>query len=229
MSAKKKFDWNILLTAISVVIAIISIIVAVNANRISLASQLPKIQINNLGGFRAYDDDYKRPCLSDFNGVYWYVESANGFDITNSGGKAVSLVNVEGSDIETLAKGISPKVDFEVFGTKENFDQWLSTRPSTYLFVSEQKNSQFEYSGFPIDIDSGKTVRLVLLGKHSVAFDDTYKNSLDIQRVLDGSDWKVKITFTFGDGTKISNWVHVTYPYQFDPILTPQEFKKCEK
>ena len=252
MQANKKTDWNILLTAImaiatviSVIVAVISVIVAVaaiyqsqrslllaqEANRISLAAQLPQIQINRLFRFQAYVDDFKRPCKLTFsNGAGWYIESANGFDITNTGGKAISLVGIKGQEIEMFARGIRAKVDYDVFGTKEAFDEWFSVRPSpSQLFITDQKYTKFDFSGLPTKIEPGETKRLLLLGKHSVSFDETYKTSEDVQKALAGSNWNAQVIFSFGDGTTITQLVPITYPYQFDPPLVPHEFEQCSQ
>jgi hypothetical protein len=60
-----------------------------------------------------------------------------------------------------------------------------------------------------------------------VLFDKTYNNSLEVKNVLDDPEWNVQITFSFGDGTTISESVPGAFPYSSEPEIVPIEFKRC--
>lgn len=155
-----KVNWNIVLTAISTVAAVLSIMIAIQANqiareanRIAQESQLPKPSIRHVFSFWNYGDEYKNPCQSSTGSSQWYIEYAAAFDVTNLGGKAISLVDIQQDNqgkVETFHPSITASVRFDYFKTVQAFDEWFKGKSSPSSGWIEQSKAKFEFSGPPI-------------------------------------------------------------------------------
>ncbi|MGC8799890.1 MAG: hypothetical protein ACP5UR_06560 [Chloroflexus sp.] len=226
------------MTAISTVASVLSIIIATQANqiareanRITQESQLPKLSIRHVFSFWNYGDEYKDPCQSSTGDSQWHIEYATAFDITNLGGKAISLVDIQQDNngkIETFHPSITASVRFDYFKTIEAFDEWFKSKSSPSIRWIEQSKTKFEFSGPPIKVDPGETKRLLLWVGEQV-FIDASLSPQDVHKALYDVDWSASIFFLFADNTVIKDSVRLMHPYQFQPRnINLKPFEPCK-
>lgn len=220
--------WNVISTTISTVAAMLSIIIAVQANqiareanRIAQESQLPKPSVRHVFSFWNYGDEYQDPCQSSTGGIQWDIEYAMAFDITNLGGKAISLVDIQSDNynrgkIETFHPSITASFRFDYFKTTQSFDEWFNDRSSPSIGWIEQSKTKFDFSGPPIKVEPGETKRLLLRLSEEV-FIDANLSPQDVHRVLYDVEWSASMLFIFADNTVIKEYVRLMHPYQFQP------------
>lgn len=230
-------NWNVASTAISTVAAVLSIIsatqanqIAREANRIAQESQLPKPSVRRVFSFWNYGDEYKHPCQSSTGKSEWDIEYAMAFDITNLGGKAISLVDIQQQwgEIETFHPSITASVRFDYFKTIQTFDEWFKGKSSASSSWIEQSKTKFEFSGPPIKVEPGETKRLLLWVREWV-FIDANLSPQDVHSALYDVEWSASISFIFADNTVIKDSVRLMHPYQFQPRnINLKPFEPCK-
>lgn len=234
MSNKKplrKFDWNLIFTAISTVAAVLSVGSAFVANKIAQESQLPKPSVSYVGQFRDYYDDYKAPCKTQAGYSEWQIEFAVAFDISNFGGKPISLVDITyDRNIETFHPLIRASIDYEFFGTSEKFSKWLEGHYAPSFVWIERSREKLDYSGPPINIDTGETRRVILFAREQVQIDSTLSPQ-QVLEVLYDVNWNSKISFRFANGDIRQETIRVIHPFSFQISKTTPltEFELCSK
>jgi|YNPMSStandDraft_1061717.scaffolds.fasta_scaffold75889_1 hypothetical protein len=227
----RRFNWNLLLTTISTIAAVLSVVSAFVANKIAQESQLPNPSIAYIGQFRDYYDDYKAPCKTQSGSAYWQIEFAVVFDVSNFGGKAISVVGIDyDRKIETFHPLIQATIDYEFFGNREKLDKWLEEHSAPSFIWIEQSREKLVYSGPPITVNPGETHRLILLARESVQID----KSLSPQQALDvlyEVNWSSKISFKFANGDTKQQVIRVIHPFSFQVSRTTplREFGLCLK
>ena len=229
--SEKKPDVNIILTAVSTLAAVLSVFSAFISNKIAQESQLPKPSVSYVGQFRDYYDDYKAPCKTQMGYSDWQIDFAVAFDVSNFGGKSVSLVNIEPEkDIETFHPSIEGSMSYEFFGTPERFHEWFDNHYAPSFLWMEQSREKLDYSSPPIKIDIGETRRLVLFAHEKVKI----KNDLSPQQALEALydvNWNTKVSFIFANGDIEQATIRVIHPFSFQVSRTTYltEFEPCSQ
>jgi len=247
----RKYNWNLILTAISTVTAILSMFaafmankqahqslqlaiqaneIAEEANRIAQEALLPKISIEYLFSFQDYEDYYKEPCRTDIGTAKWTVSYAPIIDITNTGGLPISLVEIEPyyKDVETLHPLIQASVSYAFFGTPSAFDEWYNQRLAPLSFRLNQFKEKVDVSGPPISIEPGETHRIILLGRVDVRIDEQLTPN-DVLRITKNANWDLDVTFIFGDGSNVKISIPTPRPYEWWPVdsISDSAFDLC--
>lgn len=200
------------------------------SNRVVEKSSSPEMLVQHRFSFRNYIDDYKSPCMATTGNAIWNIEFAAAFDITNLGGRALSLVDIQqpnNGKIETFHELTDATVRFDYFGTAEDFDVWYGDKLAPSSSWIEQSREKFDFSGPPIKIEAGETRRLLLRGGEFVRIDSSLTPQ-DVHQVLYDVTWNSNLSFMFADGSIKDVVVRVIHPYQFEPRkVAIDPFEKC--
>lgn len=225
-SVQSKFDWNIFLTAISVLAAIVSSVIAINANQIARESQSPKISANISYWYQTYALFGNNICKDDNGSLVWDTTFIVAVDITNTGGKATTVVEVQKGSVQSPNPAVGISVHYEQFQSADSLTSWLQNNTAahdpTLSGIGKLDINKVDYSGFPLTIDSGQTVRIVLQGYEFIS-GDTSLTPEQILKVLQQADWLSDLTFVFGDQQKETVSVKLAQPWEvigLDPLTT---------
>jgi predicted RNA-binding protein len=157
------------------------------ANQLAKEAQLPKINISQvfiptnsyfnsitMGKFKLLDpingeeSFFTSKEKSDLTFVYGPPLVADDviiLDITNSGGKALSLTDImdENKDIIVkIGETFSVNYKFVFFGTIQLYDKWANRISNGYPKIEEAYKPKIDFSTPPIKIESGETIRIAL-------------------------------------------------------------------
>lgn len=202
-------------------------VIALEANQIALESNQSNVKISYLYPFGDYRDYYKEPCISSNGFVSWSLEYAPVLDITNTGGRAVSLTGINFErKVKTKDNRINAIAFFDFFSSSSDFIQWFTARD--FSPISSRIKQSLEssiFNGPPIKIESGETKRILLHGIVEVTIDP----QISIQQVFELHGypfWENQITFIFGDGTQNEVTVYVPGPFDGVPGAS-DDYKAC--
>jgi len=202
--------------------------IAGEANRIARKGQAPRLSIQYLFSVRDYLDDYKYPCQTSSGEIWWTIEFAAAFDVSNLGDTPVSLVDIrEGNRgvIETFCQSVTASVVYRFFRTAEGLESWLEGRSSPTTSFIRESTVEFELSEPPIDISAGETTRMLLWGRESARIDPDLTPAQVHHALLDVS-WGSDLVFVFADGATRQLRVPLIHPYEWQP--SEVQFKPFE-
>lgn len=178
-----------------------------------------------------YPLEYSDPCVTNTGGIFWSMEYALGYDITNRGQLAVALRGVGTKEYAGVIKTGRDQVDLWVhlnfFGTREALDEWRRRNDAKDYFGSDPKNN-LELSGPPINLEAGETKRIVLRADESMWIDPAMSPS-ELFALARDANWISNVVFDFSDGSSVTKQFHPFRPYQFFPErVALQPWEPCE-
>lgn len=188
----------------------------------------PDISLRHLFTYRRYLDDYKSPCLTTDGDAAWERETGVAIDVTNLGGRSISLTDVrprrEGK-VQTFSPLASARVSYGFFLTEVAFRTWLARHEGPRDVGAEG----FVFGPLPKEVDSGRTVRLVLHGYEFVLIDHRLLPPSKFKKtMLSVGQWVSDLEFRFADGHRGYLTIPVGRPYLFEPGSVREEpLKDC--
>ncbi len=204
-------DWNLILTGISVLSAVLSVIVAISANRIAteanrvaFEAQLFKVSTQIAYLFPNFNTLIKQLCEDAKGNLTWNTDFLVVLDITNLGAKSASIVRVQQGEIETGNPSVRVSVSYDLFDSSSSLSTWILKNYVDFdrnlLGIGKLYTTTLDYSGLPLNAESGKTVRIALLATQHV-FADKGLDSDQVLAAIYKASWISNIRFMLGDGS----------------------------
>jgi len=213
----RKIDWTIYLTTISVIAAVVSGIAAIKANQIAREAQSPRISAGIAYWYQTYALFGNDMCYGDNGNLAWDTTFIVAIDITNTGGKPTTVVEVQESNAQSPNSAVNISVGYEQFHSAETLDSWLQSNTAGHdpslIGIGELDTSNVDYSGFPLDIDVGRTVRIVLQGYEFIAGDGNVPPD-QILQILQQANWLSTAKFVFGDSQSETVSIQLVKPWE---------------
>jgi hypothetical protein len=227
----RKIDWNIFLTAISVIAATISGMAAIKANQIAREAQLPRISAKIAYWYQTYALFGNDICYDVNGNLAWDTTFIVAIDITNTGGKPTTVVEVQEDNVQSPNPAGNISVGYEQFHSADKLDSWLQTNTAghdpTLRGIGKLDTGNVDYSGFLLTIDIGKTVRIVLQGYEFISGDGKVPPE-QILQILQQANWLSTLTFVFGDTQSETVSIQLARPWEVIRI-EPFSPKPCDK
>src|SRR5437899_1234002 len=123
--ALRKTDWNLVLTTISVICAVISVVIGINSNKIAQESISSHLSINAPFISRSYPNFGGVPCRDVQDNIVWNTSFIVALDLTNTGNKSISIVNILQNQVQTQHPLVGVTVAFDLFRSSNELDKWL--------------------------------------------------------------------------------------------------------
>lgn len=224
-SDKNRSNLQILLVALGVLVSMIALYyswqanqIANEANKIAEEQQRPLVSVSHQFSFQRWDDQLREPCLVSPDTVRWETEFVAAFDLTNSGGAAISLTRINFSprlDVTTTISTATSYVWLSYFSNREELRQWYFAKQGPSETQLLPSIDQSVATGPPIKVEHHATVRLMLHGLEQATFDKHVSAQETHDQIRKKGDWTTTMQFTFDDTATQDLTFAVPHPYSY--------------
>lgn len=220
--------------------------IAVAANELVSTDSQSSIEIQFLESLLQTRPSRMDPCIlgatqdgKPLNEATWSWSFAPLLDITNTGGRATSLVGFWAQSdaiLEMIPELKGANASVWAFDSTEAYQAWIETYSSgRYSSISfgtgghSTDPGNISATGLPLTISPGETIRLALEGIAWMQFYEISPREL-LVRHPNGFSWSPEVTFFFGDGTSkvVEIAAPTPYPGDEDYGSAPDAFEQCK-